>query len=143
MTLPLSGVVRAPLTPAGAGVVSYVIENRDSVTLRAGQAVMPHSSGSGVERWNGTRPLIGLVAVDLAPMMAGAVVLSGALTFPDWGLATGSAALVPGSRYFADDAVPGLLTPVAPTQSGRVLQLVGIAISTVTLELRFTDQILL
>jgi len=58
----------------------------------------------------------------------------GQVSLADWSAVTGSAALVPGTRYFLNPVTPGGLTNVCPTTPGVYAAPVGVALSTTLLE---------
>lgn len=131
-----------PVFPSGE---FYEAENKDSVTLNAGQPVATHSSGTGVVRANATdnsKPACGLVKTGSAAAVASKIQTDGLLTLADWTNATGTTALSAGARYYLSATV-GLLTTTPPSSTGNVVQLVGKAVSLDTLRLEIEEEILL
>lgn len=124
----------------GGGTATVTLENRDTVTIYAGQAVQRHGSGVGLMRWDGARPCIGLMAAAVAPGFPGPVQSSGPLTLSDWSAATGSVTL-PIAYVYGDLAYPGMLTSTVPASGS--LQLVGQPVSPNTLNIVLPTPILL
>ena len=66
----------------------------------------------------------------------------GSIEISDWTAITGSATLTPNAIYYLSTTA-GRLTTAPPTTVGQVVQPVGIAVSSVKLELEVEDAILL
>lgn len=124
---------------AGSGSVTdrtrQAFENRSAVTITAGSLVMPHSSGAGIEAWTGVRPALGITTEEIQAGLSGNVQTAGYLTL-SW-------SLTQGARYYASNVTPGAITDTAPTSAGAIVQEVGVAASTATLEIEIGPEITL
>jgi hypothetical protein len=132
--------------PGGSGVaLSLPGKNKDTVAFAVGTPLAMHSSGTGFVRADASDNLhncIGLATVGAAPDGTEVAQLDGPVILSDWTAVTGSTALAPRGVYFLSDT-PGMLTTDPPSTPGKVIQLVGDAVSDQALELRLTNSILL
>lgn len=116
---------------------AYDAENKQGTTISAGMAVATHSSGTGIvlaSAANNTKPCVGLVRADTLNAVSGTVQTDAILTMADWTDVTGSATLTRGT-YYLSPTTPGMLTQIAPSVVGEVIQVVGYAISPTELDL--------
>lgn len=130
---------QGPPGPPGASL-AYALVNADSVTLPVGTPVAV-VSGGGVVRAkasDATRPAIGVLAAAAVVGAACLVQLGGALQTPDWTAAFGAASLVPGQRYFVSATTAGKASTTVPTTGGTVIQGIGVALTTDTLDVSIT-----
>lgn len=138
-----------PVGPTGSGPCpSFTAENKSGGTLPAGRVVAVHSSGAGVteaDATDDTLPTVGLAVAPVAASVAGEYRTDGPLSLADWSgcLESGAAYLSPKSLYFLSATTPGTLTPTAPTTVGRVVQSVGYALTSDTLQIEIEIPILL
>lgn len=117
---------------------SYSAENKDVVTIKAGQPVAIHSSGVGIIRADATAPgkeSIGIAMVDIAVGFAGAILVDGPMMLADWTDATGAVTLDPRAIYFLE-TTPGKLTTTPPAVPGNVLQRCGLELATNILSIK-------
>lgn len=77
----------------------------------------------------GTARICGLATQATPATHSAAFKVDDVLELPNWVAATGGAYLTPGAYYFLDPDNPGRLTLIAPTESGQVVALVGLALS--------------
>lgn len=123
----------------------YNAENKAAGTLVRGTAVATHSSGVGIIAAIASglsRPCVGLLTEDTAPTFAGAVQKDGLFVLADWTPVTGSVTLVRGP-YYLDPGTPGMLTSIAPTADGDLVQPVGYAVAPDTLEVEIANSVYL
>lgn len=126
--------------------LTYTAQNKDAATAFGGMAVSVHPSGTGFRlacALDETRPCIGLAAQDIAPTFSGPVQTEGLIYRPDWTAATGGVSLTGGALYYLDPTTPGMLTTTVPVLAGEVVQLIGTAVDTQTLDLEIVEPILL
>ncbi len=118
-------------------VAPYVdLENKDVVTIKAGQAVAIHSSGIGsvlATAVGVASPCVGLAIIDVAPTFSGATQTDGILELDDWTDAAGSVELSRG-LYFLD-TTSGMITQTAPVVSGQIVQPIGNGVSPTKLDI--------
>ncbi len=129
-----------------ASAASYNAENKDASSVSQGMAVATHSSGTGVVlacAVDNTLPAVGLSQADTAPTFSTPVQVNGLMTLADWTAVTGTVTLSALAIYFLSPSTPGKLTTVRPVASGQVIQVVGKAVSSDTLELLFDEPYLL
>ena len=145
----LTASAQGPQGPAGAGgtggAVTYSSENKDSVSLTIGAPLAVHTSGIGVIRANATdnsKHCVGLATVGVAVGAAETVLTAGPLTKADWTSVIGTTELVAKATYYLS-ASAGLLTNTPPSSGGNVVQAVGQAVSTTTLNIQIEPAILL
>lgn len=118
-------------------------------TTVAGQAVYPDGAGTvDLNRANatGTCKAVGVATEDIASSASGQIQTNGivTLTTGQWDAVTGdSGGLTPGAYYFSSAATAGMLTTTAPTTVGQLVQKIGQAISTVSMNISISDPILL
>lgn len=142
--LSLSGNVLSS-SGGGGGVDGFSAENKDVVTIKAGQPVATHSSGTGVVLAAGTASglaCVGLASEDIAPAAAGLIQTGGPLTISDWTDGTGSASLSSRTTYYLSTA-GGLITSTSPTSAGEYSQVVGRSVGVNTLAIEIASPILL
>lgn len=121
--------------------------NKGLVTIRRGQAVAGHSSGTGIILANSTtnsKNAIGLAAQDVAAGAIGTVILDGPFQMTDWTNVIGVASLAALAVYYLD-TVDGKLSTVPPSVAGigNIVQFVGRSISTDTLDLTIEPSVVL
>lgn len=120
---------------------NFTAENKDAVTILAGQPVTIHSSGTGIVLADATvkaTACVGLALVDVAPTVIGVVSTDGPFTLADWTSVIGAVTLATKGRYFLDD-VAGKLTTTPPTAFDNISQFVGKALSPTRLEINIED----
>lgn len=123
----------------------FAAENKDIETIRRGQWVAVHSSGSGVTRADAgddTHNAVGVMSEDTAVGATQNVVTDEVFTMSDWSSVTGSPALQGGARYFLD-TVAGRMTITPPGVPGQVVQQLGRALDTQRFEIEIREAILL
>ncbi|MEM3097456.1 MAG: hypothetical protein QXU32_01885 [Nitrososphaerales archaeon] len=129
----------------GAASEIFIAENKDTVTIKAGQVVTVHSSGDGVILASATSKLtyaVGLALVDIDVGMVGVIATDGPFTLSDWTNTTGTALLIPKSKYYLD-TIPGRLTTVPPSGTNNISQEIGKALSTTKLEISIEEFIII
>lgn len=132
----------AALALAQEGVEIFTAENKDAVTVYAGMAVAPHSSGSGfVLASDAGTASIALSRATIAPTFAGELQTGDVLTLPNWTAATGAATLVALATYYLG-TTPGTITTTAPTALGTRVQVIGRTISPTSLRISLDFPIL-
>lgn len=127
----------------GAGY--FAAQNKEAFTIRRGQWVAIHPSGSGVvlaSAADDTKNAVGQMSEDTAAGASQNVVSDEVFTMPDWSNVIGATQLQGGQVYFLS-TVPGRMTTTAPSVNGQVSQQVGRAISPTALELECREAILL
>lgn len=127
----------------GDDASTYAAENKNGTTLLAGQPVATHTSGTGVvaaSAANGTLPCVGLIVADTIASVSGDVRTDGIVTMADWSAVIGAVSLTRG-RYYLDPVTPGMLTQVAPTSAGQLVQAVGYAVDASRLDISFSTSI--
>lgn len=128
-----------------AATDTFTAENKDSVTILAGQPVSAHSSGTGIIRAvataNTTR-VLALATESIAAGATGTFLASGMLTLTDWTSVTGATTLVARATYLLS-ATTATLTTTAPTTTGYIVQQVGSSVAPDTLHVFINQTILL
>lgn len=127
----------------GAGY--FAAENKDTETIRRGQWVAIHASGSGVVRANASddsRNAVGMMSEDTAVGATQNVVTDEVFTLSDWSNVIGSTSLRGGVRYYLD-VVSGRMTTTAPSTLGQVAQYLGRALDTLRFEIEVGEAVLL
>lgn len=145
-TLPTASLAPAFYLPAANAGTVLEAENKEGSTVAAGMVVATHSSGSGftLADASGTaKPATGITRESIANTVSGKVQTEGLITLADWTASTGSSTLAAKANYFSDPANPGKMTTTAPSTTGHVTQLVGVAVSTDTMDLKLESPILL
>jgi len=99
-----------------------------------------HSSGTGVIRAHAAS---GIAEANILNTFSGLIQTAGQFTLADWTAVTGTVTLANKATYFLDPTNPGKLTTTAPSTPGQVVQIIGYAIDTTTLDLVFSPPILL
>jgi hypothetical protein len=84
----------------------------------------------------------GFLLEDVIANFSGSFIKDGSITLTDWVDIIGTSDLVQGSIYYLD-AVPGVLTNIAPTTGGLYVSQVGQAVNTKTLAIEIQNKILL
>jgi hypothetical protein len=138
-------IVGPPDASDAVAVIQYSVVNKDASTIRAGQAVAVHSSGTGVVLANATvagKDACGIATTDIAPSAAGVVQTEGQLVLSDWTYAVGSATLAARGVYYLD-TIGGKITTTPPSSVGNIWQKVGVEIDTKTLLIELGPTILL
>lgn len=123
----------------------YSAENKSGGTLARGQPVATHSTGTGFVAALGaglSRPAVGLLYEDTLNTVAGRVQKDGMFVLADWTPITGATTLVRGP-YYLHPTTSGKLTSTAPTTAGQLVQPIGYAVATDTLEVEIQSSILL
>jgi hypothetical protein len=123
----------------------FAAENKDIVTIKRGQWVAIHESGSGVVLANAddnTHNAIGMMSADTSVGATQNVVTDEVFTMADWGEVTGATTLHGGANYFLDTR-SGRMTTEAPEVTGQVAQYLGRAISTIAFDIETGGAILL
>ena len=122
---------------------STIIGPAAGVTLTKGQAVRVNAGNTtrltDASAIN-TANCLGLVKSDTAIGFAPEIERE-TLQLANWTSLTGSAALTPGARYFADPTTPGSLTSTVPG-TGCIVS-IGLALTADTLNIEISDPILL
>lgn len=129
----------------GSTVEKFTAENKDVATIKAGQPVAIHSSGTGVVRANATtsgKECVGLAMADIAVAVSGDIQTDGQLTLADWTDATGAATLAARATYYLDTTA-GKLATASPGTVGNISQSCGSEVTTTTLDIRLRYPILL
>ena len=122
----------------GTSVPSYSAQNKDTSSIPKGGACAVHSSGTGVVRAVGSATsteAVGLAMAAFSPGFSESVQTGGLFELADWTPVTGTVSLAAKALYFLDPAVPSKLTNAVPTSAGSALQVVGVAVSSTTLDL--------
>lgn len=130
-----------------ASVVETLLtgENKDVVTIFAGQPVAVHSSGVGFVLADATAPgkeAVGLAQTDIAVGVSGPVLIDGLLQMDDWTEATGSETLAPRSQWFLS-TVAGKLSTTAPTVTGNIVQSVARSVAPDMVKIEVDEETLL
>lgn len=134
-----TGVVNTPENNTG-----YATTNTDTVTISAGMPVGILSPGVvRAVSSNNSRPAIGLALISSLVSTPILVQTEGTLTLSDWTAVLGTNTLTPNQLYYVDPSNEGKITTTVPTTSGHVLQIIGIGVTSDTLELQITQPILL
>ena len=125
------------------------LENADTVTIARGQVVASSVLSGRMVRAsaaNNARNAIGLSVSSVNVGFSGDVQSVGIFVMSDWTSVIGTTHLTHGAKYFLS-AIPGAggLSPTPPPLSaaGQVVQLVGRAVNTTTLELCLSISIIL
>lgn len=145
-TLPTASLAPAFYLPAANAGTVLEAENKHGSTVSAGMVVTTHSSGTGFVLADATdigKSVTGIARESIANTVSGEIQSEGLITLADWTAATGSSTLAAKANYFSDPANPGKLTTTAPTTTGHVSQLVGVAVSDDTMDLILSPPILL
>lgn len=127
------------------GADYFPAENKDNVTIRRGQLVAIHSSGTGVVRANASddlRNAVGLMAADTAVGATQNVMTDEVFTLADWSEVAGTVQLQ-GGKYYYLDTTSGHMALVSPQTTGQVSQIVGRAVSPLALAIEIEEAILL
>lgn len=128
-----------PASPEYDGV------NKNAATLPAGAPVCVDASGVGVQPASAVgnaNPCVGLLRQSCVPGALATVVTFGNFKLNDWTAVTGSATLAPRATYYLSETT-GLLTNTPPSAAGDSLQIIGVAVDTLTLDLNPEAPILL
>lgn len=128
----------------GGGGAIFSAENKDGTTISAGMAVARHSSGSGFVHGDSTdnsKNAIGIAIESILTTISGDVQVDGVVTLADWTAATGSSTLTALGNYFLGTG--GQLTTTPPTTTGYVVQFIGRALSSTSMEILTHAAILL
>lgn len=137
-----AGIWRAYIQSFTAGdSEEFIAMNKDVVTIKKGQPVAIHSSGSGVVLAAATSLdtlAIGLATADIPAASIGPILTDGPLLVSDWTAAVGSVSLTAKKQYYLS-ATTGKLTINPPSSSTNVSQPVGKATDTQTLNLFLLD----
>jgi hypothetical protein len=123
----------------------FAAENKDIETIRRGQWVAIHASGSGVVKataGDNLRNAVGVMSADTSVGATQNVVTDEVFTLSDWSNVTGEVALIGGSSYFLD-TLSGHMTINPPTTHNQVAQRLGRAISTTQFDIEVGEAILL
>lgn len=124
--------------------VEYDAENKDAGTISAGMIVAAHSSGSGVIKAIATSTAtrgVGFAINTVAPTFTNTVRTGGVITIANWTAIAGTATLSANAVYFLDPLAAGMITTVAPTTTGQIVQRVGMALSPTTLGIEIEQPI--
>lgn len=119
---------------------TYDAENKDASPIPDGGACSVHSSGTGVvlaSASDDTQPACGLALVGAAPTFSVTVQTGGLFTLSDWSSVTAeaSATLSAHAMYFLSETNPGNITTTPPSVAGEIVQPIGRAVSSDTLDL--------
>lgn len=142
--LPEAGLATGMVLHAAHAGTVLTSENKSGSTVAAGMVVATHSSGTGFVLADGSSisyPAIGVTRASIANTVAGDVQTEGLITLSNWSASTGGATLTARANYFSDPANPGKLTTTVPTTVGYVVQLVGVAVSSDTMDLVLSSPI--
>lgn len=124
---------------------TFTAENKDTVTILAGQAVTIHTSGTGILRADASTKVtycVGLALMDIPVGVVGVVTTDGPFTLTDWTNVIGAAALTAKGRYFLDDT-SGMLTTTPPTAFDNISQFIGRALSPTKFEINIEEFIVI
>lgn len=123
-----------PVGPQGPAGEAFFWEPEAASDLAPGQPIAINGTGQGrlADATDSTRPALGLTTETTATGMGARVQVAGPLTLTDWTAAVGAAALTPGATYYLDDQT-GKLTTSPPAGAGRLLQVVGRALTADTM----------
>lgn len=141
----LTALAASTSATISATVPGYTAENKDAGTLYAGMAAAVDASGVGVVKANATdntKNAVGLMLATTTSTVSGEVITDGPLTLSDWSDATGATLLLAHTVYYLD-VTGGMLTPTPPSTVGSVVQRIGTAVSTTTMEIEVAQSILL
>lgn len=141
-----TGLVGPAGTDGSDGAVTYSSENKEGGTILAGMVCAIHSSGTGVVKASAadnSKAAIGLIQETTANTFAGNVQTEGLFIQADWTDVIGAVTLAAKATYFLDPTTPGMLTVTPPTTPGQIVQIIGTAVSTDTLDLTMETPILL
>lgn len=128
---------------SGGGAAEFTAENKDIVTIKKGQPVTIHSSGTGIvlaSAANSATLAIGLAAEDIAVAAIGTVTTDGPLTNADWTDTVGAVTLTTKRQYYLS-VTAGMLTLAPPSSAGQFAQPMGNVINPSTLELTISEAI--
>lgn len=145
-TLPTTVLAPSFYLPAANAGTVLEAENKSGSTISPGMVVTTHSSGTGFVLADATgigTSVTGIARESIANTVSGEIQSEGLITLADWTAATGSSTLAAKANYFSDPANPGKLTTTPPTTVGYVVQLVGVAVSSDTMDLILSSPILL
>ncbi len=132
-------------TKLGVGPSGFEAENKDAVTIKAGQQVTIHSSGTGVILANATdnsKNSVGVAVANIAVGFSGRIQTGDTLSLANWTDAMGAATLGAKAIYWLD-TTSGKMTTSPPSTVGKVVQRVGYALDDHTLMIEIEDSILL
>lgn len=135
--------LESQISSSGATGLGLYAENKDTVAIPRGGIVANHSSGVGIQRAVATStsyPAIGLAAEAIAVGNVGEIQTEGLIESSDWSLVTGTVALAAKATYFLD-STSGKLTTTAPSTTGYIVQIVGVAVNTTTLDITIYEYI--
>ena len=123
------------------------LENADTVTIARGQVVASSVLSGRMVRAsaaNNARNAIGLSVSSVNVGFSGDVQSVGIFVMSDWTAVIGTTHLTHGAKYFLANNAGGLsATPPPLSSAGQVVQLVGRAVNTTTLELCLSIPIIL
>lgn len=129
---------------SGGANVTISSQNADSITLPTGTPVAIQTPGVvRAKASDNTRPAIGLLTLQSVTNTTAIVQLTGSLTLADWTNVAGVVSLTPRQLYYVDYTTPGKLTTTVPTATGQLIQIVGVAITTDTLDIILNPPVLL
>ena len=129
----------------GGGGSVVELENKTGSTCYPGQVVAMHSSGAGFQMASAADNLrngIGILLEETSHAATGRVQVEGIVDLEDWTEATGSPSLTGGQRWFLSPTTAGELTGSSPTGSGKLVQLIGVAITSSKLDIRLEPKFL-
>lgn len=122
-TVTVPGAVAIPATFDAAATAAEVVRN---IVYISGPGAVTKANAASI----GTMPVIGFISAKASAILA---------TIQTDGPLSGFVGLTPGALYYASPSVAGAITTVAPIGAGEILQRVGIAITTTTLEINLDD----
>ena len=128
------------------GASYFPAQNKDIVTIKRGQWVAIHNSGSGVVLANASstsKPAVGVMSADTVVGATQNVVADEVFTLTDWSEVAGTTNLQGGKVYFLSNLVNGRMTLSPTTIMGQIAQPVGRAISPIILEIEIGQAVLL
>ena len=125
----------APPSSGNSAASVFSSENVSGVDLFMGQAVSLYASGiRGANATDTSRQAIGILQGNVAATFSQRVQTEGIITISDWTLSTGAVSLVIGDTYFLDTTL-GMITNAAPSGSGNIVQEIGVAVTSQSLDL--------
>lgn len=134
---PIAWVLFGGGSGGGSNTGIFTAQNKDGATISAGMPAARHSSGTGVVHGNATdasKQAVGLAVADISASVSGNVQVDGLLTLADWTAVVGSTTLIALGLYYLN-TTSGLLSTTPPSTVGNVVQLVGRAVATDTMEI--------
>lgn len=129
----------------GAPGDNFTAENQDNVSFVPGNIVAVIANGTGVilaNASNNNKNAIGIATTGVSVGNPEVVQTNSSISLSDWTLITGSASLSPNTIYYLS-TVSGMLSTTPPVSIGNIVQQVGRAINTMTLEIIITQSIVL